>query len=141
MATFVPVSREAFAEYLAPNRFRKVLEGDHKEVVYQREHASYTGLYLSVYTSLTEGEEAVRPAGTDAVRVTLTYKNAAGRVRGVKKFSRVLRVVSEEGTIARLRGRVNEAKAWTQENIVACPRCGAPAYRDSGKCLAGCLSR
>lgn len=131
---YVPVPATAFEEFTARG-FR--LSREHDEVTLVQDSARIPGLRLVIYTSLSAGAVAARSVGSDAIRVALVAVGRDGRTRGVRSFPRVNRVGSVEAVIGRIKGRVHDARLYAQGELVKCS-CGAPAYRDSGRCAVRC---
>ena len=131
---YVPVPAAAFEEFTTRG-FRTGRERD--EVTLVQESARIPGLRLVIYTSLSAGAAAARSVGSDAIRIALVAVGRDGRTRGVRAFPRVNRVGSVEALIARIRGRISDARLYARDELVTCG-CGAPAYRDSGRCAARC---
>lgn len=90
---------------------------------------------VRVYTSVTTKKGVSRGAGEDAIRVCVLYQSGngpEGPTRGLGHETRVNRVGSVEGVMYRVTERIVEAEAL---KLAWCPRCGGPAYADSGNCI------
>jgi hypothetical protein len=86
------------------------------------------------FTSVAHGAGHARPVGRDAVRVAIVFFDMHGRRWGVSSETKVLRTGTVEGVLGRLQERLR--LAWDEaRQLKRCPRCGAPAYADSGRCV------
>jgi len=88
-------------------------------------------ILVRAYTSASANSNAVRGVGQDAIRVAVLY-DANGHIRGLDHEARVYRTGTVQGVLQRLGKHLATAEAL---RVKQCARCGAPAYRDSGRCI------
>lgn len=132
MATYVNVPLGAFELWAQHHGFTRV---DYDEVCLERVDTKYPGIVYRVYTSVPSYGASGRGVGEDAVRV-VALARAGGRERPLAKTSRVYRVTSVRGVFDRLLLRLREVSVDVRARFgKVCPRCGGPAYTDSGKCV------
>ena len=118
-------------------------QGKH-ERVYEREHLRVPRLFVRVYTSLSPQAGVVRSRGKDAIRVCLLYRTGATTLEcvGVARSKRVNRAGTTASLLDRIRERARDM--YYVANKVAktdlCPRCAAPRFVDSGRCVC-CRTR
>lgn len=133
--SFVSVPREALVRFLEERKF--ALRPGHGELVYEYRHP-VQGMRIRVYTSVDGHSTVARACGKDAIRVTLVWDPDAP-VLGIRptpiglRSYKVLRTGTVERVLERLRERMRDA--WREAKMIPrCPRCGTPAYEDSGRC-------
>lgn len=107
-----------------------------KEVVYDL-GPTPAGPFVRVYTSLADGEAAVRACGEDAVRILVGCNSQSG-FRPLGKSRRVFRTAPNSGDrvaafLARLTDAVRDGFAEAK-SVPACPACnGAMKRRENAK--------
>jgi hypothetical protein len=117
-----------------------------KEITFERQNHHDPRLFVVVYTSTKVGAEKVRGKGKDAIRVALVATRDAGtpkeRTFGIASATRVHRTGETSGILARLVSRMREmygrANEMASPEHPHCPHCGAPCFKDSGKCVVHC---
>lgn len=134
MSNFVTVPRSAF-ETLARN-WGFTAERRGSELVYVKVNSTNPHVRCLLFTSVAMDGQAVRGKGTDAIRVGVLYEKPGDSKGSWLYFRRVLRVTSVESVIARTKEALLEGAQKTQKMLKrACPKCGAPTYDDSGRCI------
>lgn len=132
MATYVEVPLAAFEMWAAHHGFARA---DQDEVCLERADTKHPGIVYRVYTSVPSYGAGGRGVGEDAIRV-VALARAGGRERPLAKTARVYRVTSVRGVFDRLLLRLREVSVDVRARFgQVCPRCGGPAYTDSGKCV------
>jgi hypothetical protein len=63
-----------------------------------------------VYTSIAVGNPSVRKCGQDAIKVCTVYERADGRIVGIGKFPRILRVGTTKDVLIRILERIAAAE-------------------------------
>jgi len=114
MANFVAVPAEAIEEFLQSKKFVRSVQRN--EVVYSRTSVRHPDVHIKVYTSVKQGQDQVRAAGKDAIRVCVVFDNGR-KSFGVGKFPPVLRVHSVESVLGRLWQRLQQASTRGNEWI------------------------
>jgi hypothetical protein len=118
------------------------------EVVYDLQPKNRQTL-VRVYTSLAEGDNAVRGCGEDAVRLVVGTE-FGGKFRPLSKSRRIYRTAPQgpepkrvEAFLDRLTEALRDAYKQAVRDFPTCPRCGSPmARRKAGKTgseFFGCL--
>ena len=107
MADFIAVPAVDLENFLQNKKFERTKQRD--EVVYIRRSTVDPNLMMKVYTSIKDGQTAVRAAGRDAIRVCVVWDNGQGRSFGVGKFPPVFRVHSVQSDLERLDLKLKEA--------------------------------
>lgn len=143
MATrFVEIPRATLIEYLEAHGFtpagraRSPSGALTQELVYVRVNHNHRDLKIVVYTSLPAVEGNTRGCGEDAIRVVLVYEPATGPSFGLATFTRIHRTGTVEKVLARILDRAR--LAYAEGNTFGrwhCPKCGAPTYMDSKRCI------
>lgn len=131
---YVAVPREAFEAFFAEREF--VAGEAYGELTFERQVSCQTAgpVKVVVYTTVPAGGGRARPAGKDAIRVSVVFCDCHGRRHGVSSETKVLRTGTVEGVLERLLGRMREA--WAEaKRLKVCGTCGAPSYADSGRCV------
>lgn len=132
MTTFVTVPASALDALLANRGFTTEVKGT--ERVYTRTSRTNPSLRIVVYSSMTEGADKTRGVGKDAIRVNLLGK-VGEREWCLHKGTRINRTGTVEGVVERLWGRVKDAADAAANFGDPCPKCKAPTYKDSGRCI------
>ena len=129
MADFIAVPAADLEAFLQKRKFVRGKQGN--EVIYTRHSSVDPNLFIKVFTSIRDGQTAVRAAGRDALRICVVWDNGAGRSFGVGKFDPVFRVHSVESVLKRLDIRMREAaqraKDWLAEQAAKNPSSAAAA--------------
>jgi len=134
MATrYVTVPASALHDLLTKKQFAPATRGH--ERVYTRQGKVNAGLAIIVYSSVTEGAGEARACGEDAIRVSLLARVGSGRDWTLHKCKRIHRTGSVEKILARVMERIMEAAEASKAYGTPCPKCAAPTYADSGRCL------
>jgi hypothetical protein len=117
MADFIAVPAADLETFLQKKGMARTLQRN--EVVYIKRSTIDQNLMLKVYTSINNGQTAVRAAGRDAIRCCVVWDNGQGRSFGVGKFPPVFRVHSVQSVLDRLDLRLKEAaqraRDWLDE--------------------------
>lgn len=111
---FVAVPAETIERWLQEKKFERTVHGN--EIVYTRKSQRNPNVVMKVYTSIRVGQQAVRAAGKDAIRVCVAFEGAR-RNFGIGRFNPVLRVTSVESIFNRLKERLLEASKRANEWI------------------------
>ena len=131
MNTYIAVPAATF-EGLLRRGFVKASRGG--ELAYVRAAATNPKLSIEILTSVPVDGAVARAKDSDAIRVLLVAE-AGPRGRVVLHSAKVLRVNSLDGVKNRTWEAVKGAARRAQAVSRVCPRCGAPAYTDSGRCV------
>lgn len=105
MASFVPIKLSQIQDFLTGKAGKVERRVQGREVVLYVENPQEIDLRVEIFTSVTDGEEEVRQAGSDAIRVLAVYDDMCGkRFPLVQKgeSTRVLRVGSVESILERI---------------------------------------
>lgn len=78
------------------------------EVVYSRRSQRNASIVIKIYTSIREGQTAVRAAGKDSIKVCVVFDDGR-KSFGVGKFPSVMRVASVESVLKRLGDTLDRA--------------------------------
>jgi hypothetical protein len=130
---FIEVPAESIEMKLMDKGFTPEKQG--REVVYTRQGKRADRLTLKVYSSVTEGAATARAKDSDAIRVVLLADVGEGKRPYILYQRKILRVNSVEGVLDRIWEACAEAARESLKVQHVCPRCGAPAYSDSGRCI------
>lgn len=138
MGTYNPVPAEVIHAALEEMGFARTTVG--KEIVYERANHRLPSLFVRVFTSSHVGQVKVAAKGKDAIRIVLVYRAPDGSTRCVKKETRVFRVGETSDILDRIKERSRELYAMANwiSTVPPCKKCGAPCYKESGKCVAYC---
>lgn len=109
MKRYIEVDRQRFCAALEAKGF-KVDEEAYGELVYEFQHRKDPTMFVKIFTSLPRNAGNARPAGADAIRVSLVFKNQK-KSGGLFRTPRVYRTGTEEGVIERTLERAREAYA------------------------------
>ena len=109
MKRYVEVDRQRFCAALEAKGFT-VDEDAYGELVYEFQHKKDPTMFVKIFTSLPRHAGNARAAGTDAIRVSLVFKNAK-RSGGLFRAQRVYRTGTEEAVIERTLERARDAYA------------------------------
>lgn len=105
MASFVPITLSQMLEFLSIKAGKVERRVQGREVVLILENPQEIDLRVEIFTSVADGEDVVRQAGADAIRVVAVYDDMCGkRFPLVRKgeSTRILRVGSVESILDRL---------------------------------------
>ena len=111
------------------------------ELVLSRRSERLKGVEVLVYTTIVG--EAVRPVGTDAIRVCAVFSPTEGRSRGILKERKVLRTGEIEEIPVRVLARIKEI-ATELRALPHCLKCGAPGLKSkkgNTYCADACWTR
>jgi len=115
---YCPVPSALIDATLIGKGFEKALCG--REVVYDFYHRLDSNLKVRVYSSIKDGDDAVRGCGKDAIRIVVLRRDpATGRIRALAQSVRVYRVNTAASTVERLLARCREAYARLNEVVKA----------------------
>jgi hypothetical protein len=134
MRTFISVPAAELDAFFTSRKFTRCDDG-RTERTYERAGKGCASLRIVVWSSVPPEGGETRGCGEDAIRVALMAVVAGGRRWGLHKCKRIHRTGSVEKVVARLLERIKEAAEAAKEYGPACPRCAAPTYADSGRCI------
>ena len=105
MASFVPIRLSQIVEFLTRKAGKVDRRVQGREVVLVIENPQETDLCVEIFTSVADGEDEVRQAGSDAIKVLALYDDRCGKrfplvQRG--ESTRILRVGSVESILERI---------------------------------------
>jgi len=134
MSTFITIPAAAIDEYLTSKAFRRCDDG-RTERTYERAGKACPSLRIVVWSSVPPEGGVTRAVGEDAIRVALVAALDGKRRFALHKARRIHRTGSVEKVLARVLARVLEAAEAAKAYGAPCPRCAAPTYADSGRCI------
>jgi uncharacterized Zn finger protein (UPF0148 family) len=134
MSNFVTVPRAAFDTIAKNWGFTAERRGN--ELVYVKVNSTNPNVRCLLFTSVAHDGQVVRGKGDDAIRVGVLYEKPGDQKGSWLYFRRVFRVTSVESVVNRTKLALLEGAKKAQQMLKRpCPKCGAPTYDDSGRCI------
>jgi len=135
MAKYVQLPKSVFEDLAKHYKLTSSEIG--RELVLVRVHSKNPNVRFFLYTSCSVDDDAVRSKGTDAIRVAVTHINPKNHEEcSWLYYRRINRAGTVDSVVNRIKVSMDEAAAITGAMFQhVCPRCGAPTYTNSGRCV------